>query len=85
MTSQGTPRSLNGRELELLREAVLLRAPQLAPLIDMVGRESLSPEDRRALQGVVADELAASRLDSQDNHTERGIELDDLIGAIGRL
>jgi hypothetical protein len=71
--------------MALLHQVVELHQPQLAPVLDRVGRVPLTTEDREALRGALADELCASGLNDDDVPNERGLRIEDAIDQLGHL
>lgn len=66
----------------LLRRVVHARDTRLIPLLAKVGNQRLTVQEREALRGVLADELTAVGLDEDDEPTDYGRELDELIGRL---
>ncbi|HLA18921.1 MAG TPA: hypothetical protein VJ253_06315 [Dehalococcoidia bacterium] len=71
--------------MTLLRDVIERRNPELSGLLDRLGVVRLTTEEREALRYALADELCESGLGPDDEHNEFGLELDDLIGALGRM
>ena len=69
--------------MTLLRLTVERHVPELLPLVDTVGQTPLNETDREALRGVVLTEFLAAGLDSDDEPTPYGLELEELIDALG--
>lgn len=67
---------------KLLSEVLQARNPILLQRYEERGLDGLSAEDREAIQSVLADELIESGLREDDEPTERGRRLDDLIGLL---
>lgn len=72
-------------DLRRLRDIVLRRSPNLRPLLFKLGTSRLSTEEREALRGAVADEMAASGYLGSPESDRIGRELDDLIDRLGHL
>jgi hypothetical protein len=75
-------RGLTASQHELLRTAVEKHAPSLLPLLDDIGRRLLTVREREELRLSLADELVETGLDEQDEHTPRGLEIEDVIDAL---
>ncbi len=67
----------------LLREVVGHRRPDLIPSIE--GSRKLETAEREALRETLADELSSSGLDKDDEPSQRGRQLEELIDRLGRL
>ena len=74
-------------EHALLIEAIDARRPELQPLVAdlMVGERRLSADEGNALRDVVGAELARTGFGKDWEPTERGLALDALIDALGRV
>jgi hypothetical protein len=70
---------------QLLRDAVDEHAPELAPLLAKLGVVPLSEDEREALRGALADELASTGMTAQDEPNERGFQIEDIIDRLGPL
>ncbi len=68
--------------LQLLREVVAERRPELLPLAEKVGTETLTREQLDMLQDVVEKEFTENGLQEDWEPNPRGIMLDDLIGLL---
>ncbi len=68
----------------LLQNVLERHGPDLIPLIDILGAYPLTMDDREVLRGAVADELISNGLDSKDEPTPFGLQLEELIDALGR-
>jgi hypothetical protein len=75
---------LSPNMMMLLRLTVERHVPELFPLVDTVGKTPLNETDREALRGVVLTEFLAAGLGSDDEPTPYGLELEELIDALGR-
>lgn len=75
-------RGLNLNERTLLERVLRSREPSLVPLLDRLGRLSLTEEEREDLRSVLADELCERGLDEEDEPTSYGRALDDVIGKL---
>jgi hypothetical protein len=69
-----------GEDLQLLREAIWRNKPALMTVADLIGKATLTEEQREALREVLADELCSTGLRSDGEPNERGLKLDDIIG-----
>lgn len=67
----------------LLRRTVERHSPELISLVDGVGVVPLNQTDREALRGAVLSEFLSAGLDSNDEPTPYGLELEALIDALG--
>jgi hypothetical protein len=70
------------QERELLHKVVSYRASDLLPLVEVIGKRSLTQDEREQLRGALAFELSALGLDQEDEPTQYGRELDALIGQL---
>jgi hypothetical protein len=75
-------RGLSLNERTLLERVIRSREPSLVPLLDRLGRLSLTEEEREDLRSVLADELCERGLDEEDEPTSYGRALDDVIGKL---
>lgn len=75
--------TLTQDEQELLRHAVIERNSELLPLLGELGHRPLTRGEREALRGALAEELTAAGLGAEDEPTNYGRRLDDLIGRLG--
>jgi len=66
--------------IQVLREVVAKRRPELVPLADRVGVEVLTEEQLDALSDVVLQEFLGEGLQEDDEPNAYGIRLDDLLG-----
>jgi hypothetical protein len=69
-------------ERELLNHAVAERNAELLPLLSEVGHRPLTSDEREALRGALAEELTSSGLTADDEPTDYGRRIDDLIGRL---
>lgn len=69
----------------LLRDAVAHQDPDLLPVVDTLGTVRLTDASRERLRTAVAAELTASGLDESGGHNARGVQLDDIIDALGHM
>jgi hypothetical protein len=67
----------------LLRRAVERHSPELISLVDAVRKAPLDQTDREALRSAVLSEFLSAGLDSDDEPTPYGLELEALIDALG--
>jgi hypothetical protein len=65
-----------------LREAVWRYAPALAGVADLVGKTTLTDEQREDLREVLADKLFSTGLKPDGEPNERGLRLDTIIGGL---
>jgi hypothetical protein len=75
--------TLTHDEQELLRRAVAERNSKLLPLLSEIGRRPLTGDEREELRGALAEELTAAGLGKDDEPTDYGRRVDDLIGRLG--
>jgi hypothetical protein len=82
--SSGIP-PLSANMTALLRNVVERHSPDLVTLIDILGVRPLTKDDREALRGAVASELTitSGALDSESEPTPFGLQLEELIDALG--
>jgi len=69
--------------LLLLQQTIEHHEPELLSLARSVGKLPLTEADREALRGAVLSEFLGSGLDSGDEPTPYGLELERLIDALG--
>lgn len=74
---------LSSNMMMLLRLTVERHVPELLLLVDEVGKAPLNETDREALRGAVLSEFLRAGLDSNDEPTSYGLELEALIDALG--
>lgn len=74
---------LSPNMMEFLRRMIERHVPELLPLVDTVGKTPLNETDREALRGAVLSEFLSSGVDSNDEPTPYGLELEALIDALG--
>jgi hypothetical protein len=67
----------------LLRHVVERHESALLPLVDSVGGQALTDTDREALRSVVLSEFLSSGRGPDDEPNRYGLELEDLIDALG--
>jgi hypothetical protein len=77
----GSPLSPN--QIALLRRTVERHTPDLLPLVVTLGESPLNEADREALRSAVSSEFISAGLDSNDEPTLYGLELEALIDALG--
>ena len=58
---------------------------QYLGLLEKLGRERLTQEERHDIQGCLGDEIAAVGVDTNGEINKYGIELDDLISVIAMM
>jgi hypothetical protein len=75
--------TLTQDEQELLRRAVTERNSKLLPLLSEIDRRPLTSDEREELRGALAEELTAAGLGTDDEPTDYGRRVDDLIGRLG--
>ena len=66
-------------EGKLLREVITRWRPDLLYLLNRLGNSLLTIEQREEIREAIADELIASGLDENNEPTQRGIMLEELI------
>src|SRR4029077_7350359 len=76
---------LTQAEQELLHHAVIAHNAELLPVIPEIGLRPLTSDEREELRGTLSEELTAAGLDADDEPTDYGSRLDDLIGRLGAL
>lgn len=77
--------TLTQDEQELLQRAVAEHSAELLPLVSEVGLRPLTRDEREELRGALAEELTSAGLGADDEPTDYGRELDDLIGRLAGL
>jgi len=76
---------LKSHEMKLLKEVVLKHRPSLLPLLDSLGRVSLTTKQREDLRGAIAEEFSQTGLGKNDEPNSRGRLLENLIDRLGHL
>jgi hypothetical protein len=69
--------------MALLRRTVERQVPDLLPLVGTVGKSPVSETDREALRSAVLSEFLSSGRANDDEPTSFGLELEELIDALG--
>jgi len=69
-------------ERELLHHAVAERQAELLPLLSQVGLRPLTGDEREELRGALVEEMTSAGLRADDEPTDYGRRLDDLIGRL---
>ncbi len=77
-------KTLTPDEEELLRHAVTTHNLQLLYLLSEISQRPLTADERDELRGALAEELTAAGLDTEYEPTPYGLELENLIDALGR-
>jgi hypothetical protein len=75
-------RDLVHTEMALLSEIVARREPDLVSVIDRIGSEGLTDDERERVRRAVVDELCELPEDSTDR---RALELEELLIQLGRV
>jgi hypothetical protein len=75
--------TLTQDEQELLRHAVTAHNRRLLHVLSEIGQRPLTTDEREELRGALADELTAAGLDAEDEPTPYGLELENVIDALG--
>jgi hypothetical protein len=70
---------LNPKEEQLLREVILKHRPELLRILDLIGVQPLTAEQRERLRDPVATELVDEGFDEDGNINSLGGELENLI------
>ena len=70
---------LNPKEEQLLREVILKHRPELLRILDLIGVQPLTAEQRERLRDPVATELVDEGFDEDGNINSLGVELENLI------
>jgi len=73
----------NDDVVRLIREVLAVRAPEKLARLFMQPHVPLGDDERDELRGVLADELIATGLDSDDEHSARGHLIEDAIDWLG--
>lgn len=71
------------KHANLLREVIAARRPELSASLD--ASTKLSSEVREAMRHALAEELAATGLNQDDEPNERGQLIEELIDRLGHL
>ncbi len=67
--------------LSLLKDVVQRRCPEFLVLLDQTSDDALHADGREPISEALMDELSMSGLDAEGNPNERGVLLDELMGA----
>ncbi len=79
------PKILRPEDLVLLRATIQKQQPELLPLLDLLGVQPLTEDQREALREALADEFVETGLMDDSEPNARGRHLDDIIGTLRRL
>ena len=74
--------TLTQDERELLHRAVAAHQVGLLPLLPQVGLRPLTGDEREELRGALVEEMTSAGLSADDEPTDYGRCLDDLIGRL---
>lgn len=74
--------TLTQDEQELLRHVVAKRNVKLLPLLSEVGLRPLTNDEREQLRGALVEEFTSMGLRADDEPTDYGRQVDDLIGRL---
>jgi hypothetical protein len=85
MSPNRPPSLLKAEDLDLLRTTILRRQPDLISLVDSLGQQPLTDDQRELLRDVLLKEFLEVGLEPNDEPNKLGIKLDDLIGLLGRF
>lgn len=85
MSPYRAPKILRPEDLALLRSTIQKQQPELLPLLDLLGVQPLTEDQREALREALADELVETGLRDDSEPNARGRHLDDIIGRLRRL
>jgi hypothetical protein len=69
-------------EQKLLHHAVAEHNAELLPLLSEVGHRPLTSDEREELRGALVEELTSAGLRADDEPTDYGRQVDDLIGRL---
>jgi hypothetical protein len=75
---------LSSEHIALLRRIIGRHEPELLALVETVGVNPLSEADREALRLTIMREFLCTGLDSDDEPTPWGLQLEQLIDVLGR-
>ena len=76
---------LSESERRLLQEIIARRIPHAVTLVERVGLHPLTIQERETLREALAGEFIDTGLAADDEPNERGREIDQLIGRLGRF
>lgn len=76
---------LSSYEKKLLNKIIKKHQPHLLPLLNLPNNRLLSSEERENLREAIADELVESGLDKNDEPTQQGLVLEELIDRLWYL
>ena len=79
------PKILRPEDLVLLRSTIQERRPELLPLLDLLGVQPLTDDQREDLRDGLLDEFLETGIRDDGEPDARGRHLDDIIGKLGRL
>lgn len=72
-------------EENIIRELLLQHKPSLLPILNSIGKEALTVEQRESLREVILDEFLQTGTEEDDEPNERGLMLEQLIDKLGHL
>ncbi len=77
-------RRLKPHQLALLREIIAQRCPTLIDRVQSLDTNDLTRTERELIEDALGDELSESGFGEDDEPTQRGLEIEELIGLILR-
>jgi hypothetical protein len=80
-----TSRALTAHKLEVLRDILRRRSPDLVHDFEDHLRCGLTDDQRENLRRIIGEELCAAGLDSDDEPTRYGLILEGIIDELGML
>ena len=78
-------KTIRQEQYDLLKKVLEKSAPDLISLADKVGRESLPAAERKQMQAVLGDELAAFGVGENGEINNYGLQLDQLISLVAKF
>lgn len=77
--------SLKLQEQNILKELILKRNPSLLQVLDSIGKESLTIDQRESLRDLILDEFLETGIEEDDEPNDRGHILEQLIDRLGNF
>jgi hypothetical protein len=75
---------LKEHQLELLRDVIRNRCPELADRVESADISGLNREERQAIINALSNEFTASGVGKDGEPTQRGLQLEELLDLVNR-